>query len=89
MAQTTEMQRLPWKCVAPVPRAVEDQLLAVVVLSKKEIGMMRAQPRWRIDAVSEESGKLDIPMETALSLRRHHMKIHEQVPHQHTASARF
>ena len=74
MAQTTEVQRLTWTSVAPVPRAMEDQLLAVVILSKNEVGMMRAQPTWRVDAVSGECGRLDIPMETALSLRRHHIK---------------
>ena len=73
-AQATEVQRLPWTCVAPVPRAVEDQLLAVVIRwPKKEIGMMREQPGWRVDAVSAECRRFEVSTMTALSLRRHHM----------------
>ncbi|KAJ1478592.1 hypothetical protein T484DRAFT_1817035 [Baffinella frigidus] len=73
MAQTAELQRLPWTCVAPVPREVEDELLTVLFRWRNEVGMMRVQPGWRVDKVSAKCRRLDTPMQTALSLRRHHI----------------
>ena len=65
-----------------VPLAAEQHMMCVLLQHKKERGMMRAQPPFRILEVRDACNRNDVTMDQALSLRRHHIRNNHKCPNQ-------
>jgi hypothetical protein len=75
---TTEdtIQVLWWRTTTPhIPVATEEALLPLLLhWKKKERNMFRQQPPFRLPRLQRLCHSLHVPLITALSLRRHHIK---------------
>lgn len=70
-----ELQVVWWHSPEPYVRLeVEEKLIPVLMhWGMTEMGMMRSQPAFRLQRVRKLCRRLNVPLFTALSLRRHHI----------------
>ena len=65
-----------------VPQLHEQEMTQVLIRHKKERGMMSTQPVSRIREVRDAASRLDVTLDQALSLRRHHIRHNHRCPNQ-------
>ena len=82
--ESPEQQRaqLRWPRRKFVPLRHEQEIVKVLVRHKQERGMMRDWPEARIREVRGAASRLDISLDQALSLRRHHIRNNHRCPNQ-------
>lgn len=70
-----ESSSLSWPCIIPYTSIdAENSLLPVLMKwKKKERGMMKDQPYSRLKEIKKAIKKVQVPLNQALSLRRHHI----------------
>ena len=71
-----KMRVLWWHSPQPyIPLQTETELIPVLMRWKEtERGMLKSQPPFRLPQISKKCRKEQVPLLTALSLRRHHIK---------------
>jgi len=70
------LQSLQWPCKVPFTSVEAENSLLPILLKwgKKERGMMKDQPKYRLHQIKAACQKVNIPLSQALSLRRHHIQ---------------
>ena len=79
--RNSEHGRVPvlwWRSEPPVPLSSEEAMIPILLRwGEKERGMMKDQPPFRLATIHKKLHQLSgIRLDQALSLRRHHMKLH-------------
>lgn len=81
-ANRAEHERTPllleWPCCVFVPVATERALLPILLRALQERGMMSSHPAWRMREIEGACARLGVSLETALSLRRHHIQLRQR-----------
>lgn len=68
------LKTIAWPRKKFVPLDVEQSILPVLLPTKAEFGMMCLQNAHRVEAIRAECSRLGLPMDSALSLRKHHIR---------------
>lgn len=76
--EPTARVALEWPRLEIVPVATERALIPLLFRARKERGMLSAHPAWRRRMVDAAYTRLGVPIEMALSLRRHLVQLRQR-----------
>ena len=74
---------LPWPLTRTIPTSTELSLLPLLLKWPNEVGSFCYQPSFRLPPIIAACNQLSIPLHSALSLRRHHIKARNKHLHNH------